>query len=530
MYSVGPASSYSSSPPSSPIYVDSSSPASSLGPDVHIQDEEDIPPLSLNHPFAASAGAKWRPPQYEKKRSNPLITPPATAKRPRITYNQPDSSWPSSPTTSTFSTSPISTKTTTRRQMERKIWEDAAARAVDQSHGAIALDDHNLTFIPDSFVDDLAAFYVPPESSELINSAPWPVMSPHNRPLTRVATEPAINAENATRYLERSRSAALVSFGLPREKLQLFLSSNQISTLPSSLFSLQNLTVLSLRSNRITYIPPEIIGLKNLEDLNIAQNQIKYLPAEMLQMSLKSLHLHPNSFIAPPTSSDGHFLRSSSLRHSIIPQRRPVSETNRLDAPSLVEHLFRHLLSPADKSGRTVFEKHYNLPLAESFEPPSAHSPQRVDFVGDLPDSVRKILHTCLPGSVYIDGEGPEQENHDTGETSRSISETPEVTGVGLCPSPKHQQLGTKRVFVRHAEERFTWETMIGGVPVGGRVPVRWRGCQFGCLDFLDPPREEKQPAPEIPDIDGIDIDDDGEDIEGVVQPFQAGGLSDFDD
>ena len=43
-----------------------------------------------------------------------------------------------------------------------------------------------------------------------------------------------------------------------------------------------------------------------------------------------------------------------------------------------------------------------------------------------------------------------------------------------------------------HVEQRFTWERRIAGVDVGGAVPVRWRGCQQGCLDFLCPDYEMK--------------------------------------
>jgi hypothetical protein len=42
-------------------------------------------------------------------------------------------------------------------------------------------------------------------------------------------------------------------------------------------------------------------------------------------------------------------------------------------------------------------------------------------------------------------------------------------------------------VFVHHAEEVYTWENHIASVNVGGYVPLRWRGCQKGCLDFLHP-------------------------------------------
>ena len=39
------------------------------------------------------------------------------------------------------------------------------------------------------------------------------------------------------------------------------------------------------------------------------------------------------------------------------------------------------------------------------------------------------------------------------------------------------------------AEERYTWVTELAGVRVGestGGVPILWRGCRRGCLDFLD--------------------------------------------
>lgn len=61
------------------------------------------------------------------------------------------------------------------------------------------------------------------------------------------------------------------------------------------------------------------------------------------------------------------------------------------------------------------------------------------------------------------------------------------VSGIGTCSSPRHQK-GERYgdgIFVSHAEERYTWEGVIGGVPAGGRVACRWRGCQWGCLDFL---------------------------------------------
>lgn len=42
--------------------------------------------------------------------------------------------------------------------------------------------------------------------------------------------------------------------------------------------------------------------------------------------------------------------------------------------------------------------------------------------------------------------------------------------------------------FLHPAEERFVWVEKIAGHKVGeksGRVPLLWRGCSLGCLDFL---------------------------------------------
>ena len=57
------------------------------------------------------------------------------------------------------------------------------------------------------------------------------------------------------------------------------------------------------------------------------------------------------------------------------------------------------------------------------------------------------------------------------------------ITGIGSCPSPRHS---TQHLYIQHAEERFSWEQTIASVDLGELVPVRWRGCQWGCLDYLD--------------------------------------------
>jgi hypothetical protein len=91
--------------------------------------------------------------------------------------------------------------------------------------------------------------------------------------------------------------------------IKLFLSKNDLQQLPSELWNLGNLAVLSLRSNFLTEISPSIGRLRNLHELNVAGNQLPYLPFELLALienKLVQLSLSPNPFVQPlplPTSA-----------------------------------------------------------------------------------------------------------------------------------------------------------------------------------------------------------------------------------
>ena len=93
--------------------------------------------------------------------------------------------------------------------------------------------------------------------------------------------------------------------------IQLFLSGNKLISLPSELFRLTNITVLSLRNNSLSEIPPSIGQLPNLRELNIAQNNIKWLPWEMLDLlhcrgNHRQITIRPNPLISPVDGSDGY--------------------------------------------------------------------------------------------------------------------------------------------------------------------------------------------------------------------------------
>ncbi|TAQ88561.1 hypothetical protein B7494_g3084 [Chlorociboria aeruginascens] len=90
--------------------------------------------------------------------------------------------------------------------------------------------------------------------------------------------------------------------------LKLNLTFCGLKTLPMELFRLERLVFLTLRGNMFQELPPRIGSLRNLTELNIAQNALRYLPFEFLELfaptsNLRVLHLHPNPFYEPNTSS-----------------------------------------------------------------------------------------------------------------------------------------------------------------------------------------------------------------------------------
>ena len=91
--------------------------------------------------------------------------------------------------------------------------------------------------------------------------------------------------------------------------IQLFLYGNLLTSLPSELFNLTNITVLSLRNNSLHEIPSCITRLSKLAELNIAGNQLASLPWELLNVLRSTedackVSLRPNPFSVPRLSTD----------------------------------------------------------------------------------------------------------------------------------------------------------------------------------------------------------------------------------
>ncbi|OJT12912.1 hypothetical protein TRAPUB_10543 [Trametes pubescens] len=377
----------------------------------------------------------------------------------------------------------------------------------------------------------------------------------------------------AARAASLQSVAVPASSPLRRREIQLFLANNTITHLPAELFRVSSLTVLSLRSNALTTIPPQIVHLTSLKELNVAQNKLRWLPAEMLSMCLTKLTVAGNPWVPPPLSSPSPSQPSTAASESTSRRSRPVSETAvRYVVPPLTELCFRALFAPyhphppllythtpphvptvpsppsstshpssvlkqppsgsstnptpaADPPPRTltVLEAAYALPLTEDL---------------GLGPSVLATFRACVPAAVAkptagAQFPGPSKVRRDEGQRdvhsqapdddvfggarTRRASSPPETRrndedehAISVCPSPAHVGQTRTPVFVRAAEERFTWEEVIAGVRVGGDgvggvgVPVRWRGCGHECLAFLTP---EPQPAPALAPTPTVDDD-----------------------
>jgi len=227
-------------------------------------------------------------------------------------------------------------------------------------------------------------------------------------------------------------------------------------------------------------------NLENLVDLNIALNQLSFLPCELNNMkNLNKLIVLPNPFLPEPNGDPSH-----------VSQTRQIGPA----VPPLTELALRVLLSSKPFSnGRTLLEECFDLPIVTG--------PTFCPISGPL----RHILATCVPGSITLD------------EAASRLSKSDEsdyVTGIGLCPNPVHGTKGS--VFVHHIEERFTWVDCIAGIKLGGHAPLRWRGCERGCLAFLDVETRDDERVHDS----GTGVDD-----AGIIQTVSlATAVLDFDD
>lgn len=215
--------------------------------------------------------------------------------------------------------------------------------------------------------------------------------------------------------------------------------------------------------NELTCLPPSIAHLTNLEELQIGSNRIRYLPSEILSLPLKKIGLHPNPWLKSPSSQP-----SSSNPRLLAPLQ------SKYVVPSLTELCLRVLLSkappkpnttPGKGKPKTVVEAFVELPLSR----------------WELPDRYLAVLEASISDSQHNSSEdtgiGQSRKEYDAMLDARSSS----------CAN-QQLHLGKSSCFYEPAEMRYEWVKKINGKDAGGDIPVEWRGCSRGCLEFLDEP------------------------------------------
>jgi hypothetical protein len=294
-------------------------------------------------------------------------------------------------------------------------------------------------------------------------------------------------------------------------------------------------------NNKLEFIPPQVSELRNLEVLNVALNRLQYLPAELVALPLKQLTVHPNPFIHDPSVVNTAEPRQSDLQRTDFVG--PL--TIKFSVPSLAETVMRFLISPASPNAPDLpnkppkFHQHYHspqsspirrntlartptpsnltarfaLPLSEEHGVPLQHlrvlsriapglvarsslsrsSTQNTDVFGSTSHkSLSRAVSTTWSSASTLFDDRPSSNT----DANASISEE----GPSRCPSPKHlpselKDTGdwtrTGPLYISHAEECYVWTHTINSLRIGeatGGVPLLWRGCERGCLDFLFSP------------------------------------------
>ncbi|KAG8770484.1 hypothetical protein FRC12_004229 [Ceratobasidium sp. 428] len=465
-----------SSPPSSPVHWDNLSlEASDSGDD----DENPGSPWELkSDPYSANAKATRSPLIHDQdaKRTRPPCALPLTPSSSFASYA------PASPSPAPRTNTEVTqVKQTKQNLMQDPLWEAALNNVFSNGASIIDLDNSNISSIPREVIDinSMVPLPVEPETHSV----------PPASPDTPTGSDIALAAARLRRVFSRTQSNNTSFSGSPvttrkegkREiELQIYLANNNLTILPTELFTLKGLTLLSLRANKIQELPSAIANIKSLLSLNVASNELKYLPAELSSLKLQTLLVDPNPFLPPPALVHSRSRLLGPLqRHNHVPKLSELALRVALNQPSksppLTTARSTALLTPSP-SHTSIFS---NSPLSfRQFPPHQLTVSSYYDlqsWLPSLPTAAAARIRAALHGS----------------EDARDVYET--------CPSPQHYtDSGKLNLYTSPAEERFEWVTSLAGCQLGGSAPLLWRGCSAGCLDFLE-------------EIHGKERDEDGE-------------------
>ncbi|CAE7157065.1 unnamed protein product [Rhizoctonia solani] len=477
------------SPPSSPI------PWDALSNDSDNEIGDGSPWKMESDPFSANAKATHSPLVHTRTKRQTYTTP--------LTPSSSFTSYSPSPTSQSNVTTPIRVQSR-YTPLNDRFWEEALNDVFHNGATTIHLDNSNIAKIPREIIDLNQMVSLPLDSLESIKS---PAVQ---SPVTPSRSSIASVAARSRRVFSQSRSNNSLFSGSPtksKREFQLYLANNNISILPSELFQVHNLTLLSLRGNKLLSLPPAIGNLKSLRSLNIASNELTTLPSELSYLNLQTLLLYPNPFLPKPTTdsaqSDSRIARLRGARelgplvtHTQIPKLTESALRAALrpspDQPPKITPLSfttpsrlhdatasKSLLTPTDsQSSIFTFHSHSSLSRTNSGPNPydSHNFPPHTLALEDYYD-LTSWLSENRSANVHI-----EAARHGAEDACDLYS---------WCPGHKHRvdaetESISSGVYVVPVEERLEWVSVLAGCELSPAVPILWRGCSVGCLGFLD--------------------------------------------
>ncbi|WFD03892.1 hypothetical protein MOBT1_002588 [Malassezia obtusa] len=302
-----------------------------------------------------------------------------------------------------------------------------------------------------------------------------------------------------------------------RHLLQCYLWDNRLTRLPSALFQLRNLGVLSLRKNALTHLPPVIGELHALRELNVGGNALRYLPAEIQRLELDTFTYVPNPFLAVPADA--------TLAHT--PSRTRARGADDAPVVRALAPLARHTLPTlAEVCVRRLLSEHEGTMLLEQYETGCL---RMLQYTLDVPRAAR--------GGMWYDGAHFHRPSSPAGSDAPDAPDAPDALDVdqlleeeedagenvyfNRCPNARESAPATDGardwpvaeaamrdapLFTHACETRLEWVSHVAGVRVAkqgtellvaasdaraqmqhsGCLPLLWRGCSPGCLAFLE--------------------------------------------
>ncbi|TYJ53078.1 hypothetical protein B9479_006310 [Cryptococcus floricola] len=303
-------------------------------------------------------------------------------------------------------------------------------------------------------------------------------------PAEEEGEDAAIPPQRFARQSPISRSVTTMSSGSSQPNAEIFAGQNRLTRLPSAMFEVGNISVLSLRGNRLQALPAAIGSLINLKDLNVANNCITELPHTVLSLErLELFYAHPNPFLEKDSASS----MSPLVRHCEAPVRSLRDMCLSLLITPRKPHDLPPLLDRYDWEEFGHGEPHPLLdPAALHAIIPCISEPTHKRIL-QLLRSFSNQFHYANghQRSWDLDRIDPFPRGGDAPDDDASTNPY-----YDFCPSPRHLEsdlVPTRHLFLHPAEERVEWRDFAGQK----NLPIRWKGCSPGCLAFLEQGCEE---------------------------------------